>query len=134
MLEKKGKHKIMLKSKSKHLLDNSPTTMPKSGEPWYCTKSVATPRGCPTLLYQPRVRTKLDVTILYTQQMHYVHVILFCFTKGCYFLNYDKKSKVNCWKEMTERKTELLKINDRNETNLICRKGNDCKETKLSFT
>ena len=61
------------------------------GEPWYCTKSATTPRGFPTLLYQPRVHTNFEVIVLYTQQMHYVHVILFYFTKGCYFLNMDKK-------------------------------------------
>ena len=77
---------------------------PKGGEPWYCTKSVATPRDYPTLLYQPEVHTNFEVTVLYTQQMHFVHVILFFFIKGCYFLNYENKWKVNCWKEMTERK------------------------------
>ena len=76
---------MLKKKKSKYLLDTSLETTPKSGEPWYCTKNVATPRGCPTLLYQPGVRTNLEVTMLYTQKMHYVHLILFCFTKGCDF-------------------------------------------------
>ena len=54
------------KTESKHLLDNSLATMPKSGEPWYCTKSVVTPRGCPTLLYQHGVRKKFELIVLYT--------------------------------------------------------------------
>ena len=62
----KSKEKNNAKTKSKHILDTSPTTMPKSGEPWYCTKNVATTRGCPTLLYQPGVRTNLKVTVIYT--------------------------------------------------------------------
>ena len=62
------------------------------GEPWYCTKSAATPRGCPTLIYQPEVHTKFEVTVLYTQQMHSVHVILFCFMKGYYFYGFSMNS------------------------------------------
>ena len=108
--EKKGKYKRVLKTKSKHLLDTSSAMMPKSGEPWYCTESTATPSGCPNLLYQPGVHTNLEVTVLYTLHMHYVHVILFCFMKGCYFLNSDENRKVNCWKEITERKLLNLQM------------------------
>ena len=81
----KKESKKNAKIESNHLLDTSPETTPKSGEPWYCTKSAATPRGCPALLYQHGVHENLEVTVLYTQQMHSVHVILFRFTKGCYF-------------------------------------------------
>jgi len=33
----------------------------------YCSKNVPTPRGSPTVLYQPEVHTNVDVTVLYTQ-------------------------------------------------------------------
>ena len=46
--------------------DTSPAMVPKSDEHQYCSKNVATP-GLPTLLYQPGVRTNLEVTVLYTQ-------------------------------------------------------------------
>jgi len=38
----------------------------ETDEHQYCSKNVATPR-LPTLLYQPGVRTNLEVTVLYTQ-------------------------------------------------------------------
>lgn len=40
--------------------------VPKSDEHEYCAKNTATPR-LPSLLYQLVVRTKLVVTVLYTQ-------------------------------------------------------------------
>jgi len=39
---------------------------PKSDEPWYCNKNVATSRAT-SFTYQPRVRTNLEVTVLYAQ-------------------------------------------------------------------
>ena len=61
------KSKKYSKTKSKHLLDTSLEMAPKHGEPCYCTKNVATPRGFPTLIYQPEVHTNLEVTVIYTQ-------------------------------------------------------------------
>jgi len=40
--------------------------VPKSDECQYCSKNATTP-GLPALLYQPEVRTNLEVTVLYTQ-------------------------------------------------------------------
>ena len=47
---------------------------PKSDERQYCSKNAAIP-GLLALLYQPGVRTNLEVTMLYTQ----VKVIVFPF-------------------------------------------------------
>ena len=38
----------------------------KIGEPRYCNKNVATPRAT-SFTYQPKVRTNLEVTLLYAQ-------------------------------------------------------------------
>ena len=72
--------KIKIKASTRYLPGNGS----KKWWAWYCTNSVATLKGCPTLLYQPGFRTKFELTMLYTQQMNSIHVILFRFTKGCY--------------------------------------------------
>ena len=44
--------------------DTSLATMPKSDECQYCNNDATTP-GLSTLLYQPGVRTNMEVTVLY---------------------------------------------------------------------
>ena len=46
--------------------DTSPAMAPKINDHQYCSNNVAT-LGLPTLLYQPGVRTNLEVIVLYTQ-------------------------------------------------------------------
>ncbi len=47
-------------------LDTSLEMAPKSDEPWYCIKDVATPKDL-NLNYQPGVHTNLEMIVLYTQ-------------------------------------------------------------------
>ena len=54
------------KSTKHYYSDSSPATMPKSDELRYCSKNDATPRAT-IFTYQPKFRTNLEVTILYTQ-------------------------------------------------------------------
>ena len=63
-------------SKNHIYLDTSPTMMPKSDELQYCSKDLVTPRAT-KFTSSTRVRTNLEVTMLYTQQMQWYTLVTF---------------------------------------------------------
>ena len=70
-----------LGKKKNAYLHTSLTTMPKSDDPWYCNKNVATPNTT-EFNYQPGVRTNLrgvgTICAAYNVSFLYCHDVMEC--------------------------------------------------------